>query len=390
MSLLLILACAIFLVQLFTFVHITLGLRTMEQLHRMVLLKNYNSLSAPKVSVIVPACNEAETIRPALKRLLAQQYQNLEIIVVNDRSTDRTSEIVREIQKECRRDFELLEITELPDGWLGKANALQVGAEKASGEILLFTDADVEMEPTTIARAVQVLESRKIDHLSLIFQHIGGNWLLNALILDSACGLLAMFKPWKAGDRSSSFGFGVGAFNMVRSTAYRAVGGHSRIRMQPIDDLMLGKELKANGFRQLCMLGRQQVMVCWYPSVKAMVDGLMKNVFSVLHYRAWLAVVVAVLIFVGTLLPVAAIFFTSGVVQLVFTAAVLTRIIGLLVTAGMYNMGPGVALGGLISPFLSIYIVLRAMVLVTRDSGIYWRNSYYPLDELKKSKPVIF
>lgn len=390
MSLILILALGIFLVQLFTFVHIALGLKKMEQLHLVAELENYNSPAAPRVSVIVPACNEAETIEPALRRILNQRYRNLEIIVVNDRSTDTTAEVVREIQTKSDRSFEVLEIGELPAGWLGKANALQVGAEKASGDILLFTDADVEMEPTTIARAVQVLESRKIDHLSLIFQHTDGNWLLNAMIVDSACGLLAMFKPWKAGDQSSSFAFGVGAFNMVRSAAYHAIGGHSRIRMQPIDDLMLGRELKAHGFRQLCMLGQRLVRVCWYPTVTAMIDGLMKNVFSVLHYRAWLAVLVSVLIMIGTILPVAALFFTSGIVQLIFAATVLTRVIGLLVTAGFYNMGPGVALGGLVSPFLSSYIVLRAMVLVTRNSGIYWRNSYYPLDELKKCKPVIF
>lgn len=390
MTLLLILALAIFLLQLFTFVDIALGLKKMGWLYRQAELEHHDPASAPRVSVIVPACNEAETIKPALKRLLAQKYQNLEVIVVNDRSTDGTADVIREIRQESDRDFKLLEITALPEGWLGKANALQAGADKATGEILLFTDADVEMEPTTISRAVQVMESRKIDHLTLIFQHLGGNWLLNAMILDSALGLLAMFKPWKAADPASSFAFGVGAFNMVRSSAYRAIGGHSRIRMQPIDDLMLGRELKAHGFRQLCMLGEQQVRVCWYPSVPAMIDGLMKNVFSVLHYRVWLAVLVAVLILVGTVVPVAAIFFTSGVVQLVFAAVVLTRVIGLLGTARFYRMGPGAALGGLISPFLSVYIVLRAMVLVTRNSGIYWRNSFYPLEELKKCKPVLF
>lgn len=390
MSLLLMLALAIFLVQLLTFIHIALGLKTMEQLYRIPELDNHASASAPRVSVIIPACNEAETIEPALRRLLSQRYQNLEVIVVNDRSTDATGEILRRIQKESARGFELLEITELPEGWLGKANALQRGAEKATGEILLFTDADVDMEPTTIARAVQVLQSRQLDHLTLLFEHIGGNWLLNALILDSACGLLAMFRPWKAADPASGFAFGVGAFNMVRAVAYQAVGGHGRIRMQPIDDLMLGRELKAHGFRQLCMLGQHQVRVCWYPTVTAMIDGLMKNVFSVLHYRVWLALVVAVLILVGTIGPVAAVFGTSGLVQLICAAIVLTRLAGLLGMAMFYNMGPGAAMGGLVSPLLSSYIVLRAMVLVTGNSGIYWRNSYYPLKELKKCKPVIF
>jgi hypothetical protein len=146
----------------------------------------------------------------------------------------------------------------------GRTVALKLGAKSGSGEILLFTDADIEMEKNTISRAVAAMEGQRLDHLSLIFQTVGGNWLLNGMVLDAAIGLLALFRPWKAQDGKSSHFMGVGAFNMVRTSAYRAVGGHDGIRMHPIDDIMLGKIIKEQGFRQMCLLGQPLVRVCWY------------------------------------------------------------------------------------------------------------------------------
>lgn len=387
MSLLLVIALVILLVHVCTMADLGLGLMKMGRLRH---IAPEPPVPGPLVSVIVPACNEAETIEPALRTLLAQDYPNLEIIVVNDRSTDDTGSVLLRVQHQSDRPFAIHTIGRLPAGWLGKSHALMQGAQSASGEILLFTDADIEMEKSTISRAVAVMEGKRLDHLCLVFQIVGGNWLLNGMILDAAVGLLALFRPWKAQDPKNRHFMGVGAFNMVKAAVYRAVGGHNPIRMQPIDDIMLGKIIKEQGFRQMCQLGQPLMRVCWYGSVSAMVEGLMKNVFALFHYRAWLALLAMAAVATLTLLPVFGMFWATGGARPLFAAAVLLRLAAFAVGAPVCGMRLTAVAGSLLSPFMSIYIIGRATFLTLKHRGIFWRGSFYPLAELRKSRPLLF
>lgn len=387
MSILFFLALAILLLHLLDLAAIAGGLRKMIRLGD--ISPNLHG-PPPLVSIIVPACNEERTIEPALKTLLAQDYQNLEIIVVNDRSTDGTGPLLERFRSRCQPPFTILTITDLPPGWLGKSHALQMGAESAAGEILLFTDADIRMEKTTISRAVTLLEQQKRDHLSLIFQAIGGDWLLNGMFLDAAGGLLTLFRPWRAEDDGSRSFMGVGAFNMVRTSVYRAVSGHRTIAMHPIDDIMLGKIIKEHGFRQICALGQRLVSVRWYDSVAAMVAGLMKNVFAVVHYRISLAMAGMLTIAVVAVLPLAGLLLTTGPAQLFFAAVMLLRLAVLACGATLSGMPLSAVAGGLLAPCISIYIIGRSAYTTLKNGGISWRGSHYPLAELRKSRPLFF
>jgi hypothetical protein len=245
------------------------------------------------------------------------------------------------------------------------------------------------MECTTVSRAVRVLEAEQLDHLSLMFQQVGGSWLLNGMILDAASGLLAVFKPWRAQEKTSRYFMGVGAFNMVRATAYRAVAGHRLIAMHPIDDIMLGKIVKEHGLKQKCLLGQPYVTVCWYATAAEMVAGLMKNVFSVVHYRGWLALLSMVLVFILNVLPLAGLFFSSGQVRLLFGITVLLRLFGLAAGAHLSGMPLSAVAGGLLAPCMSIYIIGRGAWTTLRNGGISWRGSHYDLNELRQSRPLI-
>lgn len=387
MSMLLFLASIILIVQILTVADIGRGLLRMQWLGAVPAKVPQPS---PLVSIIVPACNEEKTIEPALKTLLAQDYSNLEIIVVNDRSTDGTGALLERLQRESRRQFTVLTIRELPSGWLGKSHALQTGGDHAAGEILLFTDADIEMEETTVSRAVQVMEAERLDHLCLMFQQVGGTWLLNGMILDAASGLLAVFKPWRVSEKNSRYFMGVGAFNMVRATVYQAVSGHSSIAMHPIDDIMLGKIVKKHGFRQKCLLGQPFVTVCWYATATGMVAGLMKNVFSVFHYRGWLALLSMVLVFTMNLLPLVGVIVFTGPPRLLFGATVLLRLAGLVVGSHLSHMPLSAVLGGLLAPCLSIYIIGCGAWTTLYNNGISWRGSHYSLRDLRSSRPLLF
>jgi glycosyltransferase involved in cell wall biosynthesis len=344
---------------------------------------------APLVSIIVPACNEAETIAPALATLLAQKYTHLEIIVVNDRSTDGTGEILREMQQH-HPGLIILDIHELPAGWLGKHHALHCGAALAKGDILLFTDADIHMAPDTVARAVHRLEQAGLDHLCLIFKNRAKGWLLNSFILDAGGGLFLLFKPWLASNPRSKRFMGVGAFNMVRRLAYEQVGGHGAIKTHPIDDLMLGKIIKEAGLRQECLSGYDFVTVEWYHSTGAMIDGLMKNIFALANFNTALALGGALGISLLAILPPWGVLLCHGPARLFFALTVVLRLAFFSQAARYSGLSPWLAPAALITPYVTVYTILKATFTTLKNNSISWRGSRYPLDELRRKNRSLF
>ncbi|MBW1637000.1 MAG: glycosyltransferase [Deltaproteobacteria bacterium] len=343
----------------------------------------------PRVSVIVPACNEEDNIEQGLLSLLSQQYENLEVIVVNDRSTDSTADILLRLQKSYPQ-LVVYTVTDLPDGWMGKSHALTLGASYATGEYLLFTDADCMLEKTTISRAIHFLKNRHADHLTLIFQNCSHNWLLDCLISDTGAGLLLMFKPWKVREKGNRFFIGVGAFNLLKNSVYKAVGGHEKIKMHPIDDMMLARTIKKHGFHQECLLAGDYVKVPWYDSVTAMVSGLMKNMFAVVHYRLSAIPFLLAGVTIVSVFPLWGIFFAAGYVRFFCLAAFLIKT--LLVWGGMRYQGlpSWYVVGSLFTPYITLYIIVRAAVTTLVRGGIEWRGTVYSLEEMKKSEPFLF
>ncbi len=338
---------------------------------------------APLVSIIVPACNEAETIAPALATLLAQEYARLEIIVVNDRSTDATGEILREMQRR-HPGLIILDIHELPAGWLGKHHALHYGAALAKGEILLFTDADIHMATDTVARAIHRLEQAGLDHLCLLFKNKAKGWLLNSFILDAGSGLFLLFKPWLASNPRSKRFMGVGAFNMVRRQAYEQAGGHAAIKMHPIDDLMLGKIIKEAGLRQECLSGYDFVTLSWYHSTGAMIDGLMKNMFALANFNTTLALAGAVGICLLTILPPWGALLSHGPARLFFALTVVLRLVFFSQAARHGGLSAWLAPAALITPYITVYTIFKATFTTLRNNSVSWRGSRYSLDELRR------
>ena len=383
---LLLLACSILLLKLSLLFKIGRGLTKMKN------LRDYHPSSStelPLVSIIVPACNEGDTIEEALSSLLELEYERLEIIVVNDRSTDHTGEVLRELKKRHQK-LNLIEINDLPPGWLGKCNAQHQGALAARGDYLLFTDADIIMEKSTISRGVACMQKEGLDHLSLFFKNLAPGGLLNAMVLDLGGGLMALFQPWKVSDPESRAFMGVGAFNMVKRAVYQAIGGHESIRMHPIDDVMLGKKIKRAEYRQDCMLGFDFVAVHWYDTPSAMINGLMKNMFSIFCFRLWpippaigLVVLVNILPLWGLLLA------PYPATRFVFLIAVILHCLTFIRGGRAMGVENGNALYGLLTPYISIYIILRATFITLKNGGINWRGTHYSLKELRKNEPIV-
>ncbi len=357
---------------------VALGMRRMTKIRDILPMQQED---VPKVSVIIPACNEADTIEPALQSVLELDYGNLEIIVVNDRSTDDTGAVVDRMKRKYPNII-LHKISELPKGWMGKSHALQSGAEQAQGEYLLFTDADVMMEKTTLSRAIQHMLENKLDHMSMFWGSSAPGGLLNAMIMDAGGGLMLLFKPWKAKDRKSKRYMGVGAFNLVRATAYRAIDGHSAFSMHPIDDIMLGKVLKQRGFSQDCLLAQELLQVKWYVTVRDFINGVMKNTFALYHFSVMKVLLGILFIIMLNVLPFWAFFFTSGITRALFGTTVIIRIVSFVNAFLEAKISPWYSLWSLVSPYINIYIAIKAAITTILNKGITWRGTHYSLDEL--------
>lgn len=339
----------------------------------------------PKVSIIIPARNEERNIREALQSVLKQDYPNLEFIIVNDRSTDNTGAILAQMEKE-HPHLQVHTITELPAGWLGKNYALQYGAERAGGEILLFTDADVVMQPDTVSRAVSYLHNNQIDHLCIMPDIRISSHFMGIFIMTFGIFFWLYTLPWRAANPKSRKHIGIGGFNMIRTAVYRAIGMHQPIALRPDDDMKLGKLVKINGYHQRLLHGESHLCVEWYNSVRELIDGLMKNAFAGVDYSIMAIVLFTILQVTFSLWPVAALFVTNGWVLIANIAIVLIMLALWVETARGQSLSRWHGIGYPIGILMFIYILWRAMILNIRNDGIIWRGTHYSLAELKANK----
>jgi glycosyltransferase involved in cell wall biosynthesis len=366
----------------FVVAELCLGSRKVKWLHTIAPMTGPD---LPKISLIVAGRNEERNVEKAMRSLLAQDYPNLELIAVDDRSNDNTGAILDRIAAQEPR-LKVIHVRELPPGWLGKCHALHAGSEHALGEWLLFADADIVMDPTTLGRAIAYALENKIDHLAVAPRIEMKGFLTNCFAAFFGMTFTAYFKPWKVSDPKSDKYMGIGAFNMVLTEVYRKIGGHRPIAMRPDDDMMFGKLIKKNGYRQDILFGGKLMSVEWYSSFSEMVGGLMKNSFSGTDYRVSVVIVGTVVHLVCSFWPFAALLLTGGVVWWINLAIVLILLGGSMDCARFFGLP---AWRGFFYPLgcaLFLYIVWRATWITLANDGIDWRGTHYSLKELKANR----
>ncbi len=339
----------------------------------------------PKVSIIVAGRNEERHIDAALRSLLRQDHAPLEVIAVNDRSTDRTGEIMDRLAADEPR-LRVLHVEQLPPGWLGKNHALKIGADQAIGQFLLFTDADVMMQPSVVRRAARFVTEKQIDHLAALPRFTMPNWFLESFVVTFALYFMTYLKPWKVSDPKSRCHVGIGAFNLVRADVYRAIGTHQAIAMRPDDDLKLGKLVKKNGYRQELLFSVDLMTVEWYRSVRGVIVGLEKNAFSGVDYNVAIIVVSSLVALTFHVWPFIAIFVTSGAARWVNVAIVVLLLTLYCDVAGHAKLRRWTAIAFPFTVTLYVFIQWRTMILTFLRGGIRWRDTQYPLAELKANK----
>ena len=362
-----------------------LGYRAARSLTALVDVPPWRGPHFPKVSIVVAARDEAKGVEQGARSLLALDWPDLEIVMVDDRSTDGTGEILDRLAAKDRR-LRVVHVTELPQGWLGKNHALQLGADAAQGGWLLFTDGDVLFHPDTLRQAIAYANTHQLDHLT-----VGPEAPVPGLLLQAAVAGFGVFfslftRAWKVRDPGSSAHIGVGAFNLVRRAAYLRAGGHTTLRLRPDDDLKLGKRLKQTGSAQDIVMGRGRLSVEWYGSLREMAHGLEKNAFASMEYSVPATVAAVVVVLLLFMVPFFGMALTDGLPRILFGATYVLQALATAESARRLGLDPWL---GPMFPFSAgflAYVVVRSMVVTLRTGGIRWRGTFYPLAELKRNR----
>jgi chlorobactene glucosyltransferase len=238
----------------------------------------------PKVSIVIPARNEERAVAAAVGSQLAQDYPDFEVLVVNDRSTDGTGAILEGLAREDLR-LRVLPGSEPPPGWLGKPHALWLGAQDTSGEILLFADADIRYDRRCLREAVSFLQEHEADFLSLLPRLEAKGFWENVLLPYVIGAYYAGPGVFANRRRPRWAALGGGAGNMIRRSAYDAIGGHEALKASVIDDVALALRTKQAGFRTCAVRAEDRVAVRVYHGFREVCVGFTKNVAYL--YQGW-------------------------------------------------------------------------------------------------------
>ena len=346
---------------------------------------DHNPPGNPRVSIIVPARNEADDIAATLTQLLALDYDNYEVIAVDDRSNDRTGEIMEQIAATAPPGrLKVIRVSNLPAGWMGKPHAMWAAGNRASGEWLLFTDADVLFKPDALRRAMAYAESEPADHLVLFPRMIMKAPGEKMMIAFFQTLFVFGHRPWKVADPKTKDHIGVGAFNLVRRRVYEALGTYAALRFEVLDDMKLGKVVKNAGYAQRNVFGADLISIRWAKGAMGVVNNLTKNFFALMSFQWPRALASCFALAFLNLMPFAGILLAHGWARLGYAVALFSMFSIYVGMSTQSDVPPHYFLLHPVSSVLFVYILLRSTFLTLARGGIVWRGTFYPLQELRK------
>jgi glycosyltransferase involved in cell wall biosynthesis/predicted outer membrane lipoprotein len=339
-----------------------------------------------RVSIVVPARNEETHIRETLVRLLALDYSNYEVIAVNDRSTDGTGKVMKEVaaMPGAHDKLQVIHVEELPLAWMGKTHAMWTAGEASSGDWILFTDADVLFKRDTLRRAITYAEAERADHVVLLPRMI--------MKLPGERMMMAFFQTlfvfghrlWKVSDPKARDHVGVGAFNLVRRSTYQAIGTYRALKMEVLDDMKLGKLIKNAGFAPRVVFGDDLISLRWAIGAFGIVNNLTKNFFALLSFQWWRLTGSVIGVAFLNLGPFLGLWLAHGWTRVPFAIALLSILALYFGMAAHSAVRPYYFLLHPVATLFFMYILIRSMLHTFKNGGVIWRGTLYPLDELKK------
>ena len=349
-------------------------------------------IDPPLISVCVPARNEERNIRACVESILAQDYPNVEVIVLDDRSTDATPQILQQLSTQSNR-LKIIHGADLPKGWAGKPHALFQTSAAAHGDWLCFVDADTFLSPNTLSACYTKAIETKADMFTIMtFQILGSFW--EKVVMPIVMTALSVgFSPRKVNDPSTQDAIANGQFILIRRSVYDAIGGHASVKDQIVEDKAIAEQIKWNGYRLVVANGYAVARTRMYTSLSEMWEGWTKNIYLGLRNRPSLMLLGAVgaflALFAAVILPLwpmlGVLWYLRGggwlALTVVFEAIVLWTLV--------IYMRARVALGMGISPWYALTLplgsaVFAAMMItstwrVLSGKGVLWKGRRYAL-----------
>jgi glycosyltransferase involved in cell wall biosynthesis len=356
-----------------------------------LLLSEHNIVPAgsPSITVIVPARNEAADIAATLHSLLSQDYANLQIIAIDDRSTDDTGTIITAIASQHPDKLRALHVTELPPGWLGKTHAMALAGRQAPTDYLLFTDADVLFRSDAIRRSLAHAVATNADHLVTVPTPTTHRWDEAAILGFFQIFALWGARPWRVADpKSKRDALGIGAFNLLSRSAYIQIGGFESLHMEIVEDLGLARRIKQAGLVQRVAFGRGLVSLHWASGIDGLVSVMTKNLFSAFRFYVWLALLGCLWLLVFCVAPAAGLFFAPARMPTIFTFSAVIWAYWLM--SRHSGISTWNALFFPFSALVFVFTLLRSMLITLKRGGVIWRGTFYPLAELRKNAAPLF
>jgi len=332
-------------------------------------LPRNNSSWKPLVSVLIPARNEAENIGRALYTITQQTYRNIEIIVLDDHSDDRTAEIVRKVANIEPR-LRLIKGKPLPDGWTGKNWACHQLAREANGEQLLFVDADVQLAPEAISSGLARIEQNKLDMLSVFPTQIMQS-LSERLVVPMMNWILLSFLPLRfvSDSPNPKFVAANGQFILLSREIYSVIGGHDAVKGKIVEDMELARKIKNNGNKIMTLLGGELISCRMYDNLVDAANGFTKNFYAGFNIPQWLFILFIAVLAVVYLVPFIAVL-ENGLFIYPITLIILNRLFISIISqqAPLYNI--------ILHPFqILLMLIIGIRSVETYSKGqIVWKG----------------
>jgi len=338
--------------------------------------------ACPRVSILVAARDAARELCKALPTLLDQDYPEFEVIVVDDRSRDATARILDEFKTKYS-NLKVVHLTHLPQGWIGKPHALARAYEEATGEWVVFIDADVRIARDVLRRVMGMVKENSWDHLNILpHLELVGFWEKTVLTFW-ALSSIVWLEPWRVSDPDSGRYFGFGALQGLRREVYEQIGTHRRLAMEIVDDIKLGKLVKQAGLRSGVAIAGDRVQLRYVHGLSNIIHSISKSAFAACDYRISRLIGGLLATFIIYALPFVALIFTTGILR--GMAAIAVACILTLHGKGLLavRVSPFYAATHPLGAIMLCYILLHSMTVTLWRGGVIWRDTFYPLDELR-------
>jgi glycosyltransferase involved in cell wall biosynthesis len=337
----------------------------------------------PSISIVVTALNEERSIERAMRSLLELEYPGLEIVAIDDRSTDATGAILDRLAAERPGTITVVHVEKLPPGWLGKCHALEQGSRIARGEWLLFTDADVVFNRDALRVAMAHAHARGADHIVFAPTLKWHGYIEASLLALFSMALMIAFRTWLVETRSLRAYVGFGSFNLVRRAVYDRFGGHRALRLEVADDMKLGYLVKKVGGRSMFVDSSMSVWVRWREGTRDVMRGIERSGFAGVGFR-WSTVVATTLYLTFAMLSPYVLLFVGPIeVRALGGIALALLLTAYAVMARAAFMPAWIGLLHPIACVLFAWSFLRSAIITTREGGVTWRGTHYSIEELR-------